>query len=150
MKPDAPPQDPPSVDPSSSSLSTVTMATTTKPTGPTPLFPVDGELMFDLFVACAALTDRCVKPVLTCSSAVSEVLGNAAKEPPEGPPEGPPAPQDGKNSKGTKTSTRLPLPSSALLTPPLFLFAAPSVQQRSQLEELRKFGKEFRVITVVT
>uniref|UniRef100_A0A3P9AV28 Ataxin 2-like n=1 Tax=Maylandia zebra TaxID=106582 RepID=A0A3P9AV28_9CICH len=89
MKPDAPPQDPPSVDPGSSSLSTVTMATTTKPTGPTPLFPVD----------------------------VSEVLGNAAKEPPEGPP----APQDGKNSK------------------------APSVQQRSQLEELRKFGKEFRL-----
>ncbi|XP_076739606.1 ataxin-2-like protein isoform X1 [Maylandia zebra] len=89
MKPDAPPQDPPSVDPGSSSLSTVTMATATKPTGPTPLFPVD----------------------------VSEVLGNAAKEPPEGPP----APQDGKNSK------------------------APSVQQRSQLEELRKFGKEFRL-----
>lgn len=146
MKPDAPPQDPSSVNPGSSSLSTGTMVTTTKSTGPTPLFPVDGELMFDLFVACAALTDRCVKPVLTCSSAVSEVLGNAAKEPPEGPP----APQDGKNSKGTKTSTRLPLPSSALLTPPLFLFAAPSVQQRSQLEELRKFGKEFRVITVVT
>uniref|UniRef100_A0A3Q4N5C7 Ataxin 2-like n=1 Tax=Neolamprologus brichardi TaxID=32507 RepID=A0A3Q4N5C7_NEOBR len=89
LKPDAPPQDPPSVDPGSSSLSTVTMATTTKPTGPTPLFPVD----------------------------VSEVLGNAAKEPPEGPP----TPQDAKNSK------------------------APSVTQRSQLEELRKFGKEFRL-----
>lgn len=27
----------------------------------------------------------------------------------------------------------------------VFLFPAPSVQQRSQIEELRKFGKEFRV-----
>lgn len=108
--------------------------------------------MFDLFMSrvqrCvhvgvfeAAHRPLCETCVLTCSSAVSEVLGNAAKEPPEGQP----TPQDGKNSKGTKTSTRLPLPSSALLTPPLFLFAAPSVQQRSQLEELRKFGKEFRV-----
>lgn len=77
---------------------------------------------------------------------MSEVLGNAAKEPPEAPP----TPQDGKNSKGTESSTRLPLPASALLTPPLFLFAAPSVTQRSQLEELRKFGKEFRVTTVIT
>ncbi|XP_070704065.1 ataxin-2-like protein isoform X2 [Pempheris klunzingeri] len=48
---------------------------------------------------------------------VNEILGSAAKEPTESLS----SPQEGKTSK------------------------APTVQQRSQLEELRKFGKEFRL-----
>nr|XP_046271648.1 ataxin-2-like protein isoform X2 [Scatophagus argus] len=98
-KPDAPPQDPSSVSPTfvdSSPSSTVTTATSSKPSGPTPLFPVDGEML---------------------RFSVNEILSTAAKERPESLS----SPQEPKSSK------------------------APSVQQRSQLEELRKFGKEFRL-----
>uniref|UniRef100_W5K751 Ataxin 2-like n=1 Tax=Astyanax mexicanus TaxID=7994 RepID=W5K751_ASTMX len=82
-KPDAPTQDPPLSAPTYLDTSSVTMPTP-KPSGPTPLFPVDNEILS------------------------KERIENHASS------------QDGKSNKT-------------------------SVQQRSQLEELRKFGKEFRL-----
>uniref|UniRef100_A0A8C1TYT6 Ataxin 2-like n=1 Tax=Cyprinus carpio TaxID=7962 RepID=A0A8C1TYT6_CYPCA len=48
-KPDVPSQDPPLANPSYLDTSSVTMGTP-KPTGPTPLFPVDGEINLNLFL----------------------------------------------------------------------------------------------------
>ena len=76
---------------------------------------------------------------------MNEILSSAGKE---RAVESPVSPQDGKSVKG-KCLPDFVLVSDVCLTwcrltsgPP---FSAPSVQQRSQIEELRKFGKEFRV-----
>lgn len=90
---------------------------------------------------------------------VNEILGAAAKE---RSAESPSIAEDGKNSKGLPTCTlkyQQARPDFTWLqdfsmfylsffyfkSTVVFLFPAPSVQQRSQIEELRKFGKEFRV-----
>lgn len=70
--------------------------------------------------------------------------------------ESPVSPQDSKGSKGNiiiiifflLTRLQHPFFFSFAYLDGLFCFPAASLQQRSQIEELRKFGKEFRVSEV--
>lgn len=69
---------------------------------------------------------------------MNEILSTAAKERTEGLSEGKPC-------KGNQETPLVAPGRSPLLLTLSSRSAAPTVQQRNQLEELRKFGKEFRV-----
>uniref|UniRef100_A0A8C7QQ01 Ataxin 2-like n=1 Tax=Oncorhynchus mykiss TaxID=8022 RepID=A0A8C7QQ01_ONCMY len=76
-----------------------------------------GPAYLDTSSSIASATPKSSGPTPLFTVDVNEILSSAAKERTEGPA----SPQDGKSGK------------------------VPSVLQRTQLEELRKFGKEFRV-----